>query len=402
MNTLLGILVSGVVLAQAAPEPEAVGSRKAHFLPLVQVSGTTAPSGELKVSPTFLIGLHSRLDLQISPVVKATTKEGSTVLNLAQPADGSAWSAGGGVVLHVLHRNTGNSGECTSRPTAAHCVALRQAIDACDRHLRVDEKFVCGQPTAADKDYCALRPGLANSANLDPEQLCPYGKQLYALRPPPGAFARRYPLAQIYAGGLAGTRKYEFLDTSDDGQARLSEPRMNTSVAAGAVIVSNAGLSRLPLTFELSFLHRARSTASQVPARWCVDKGMLAAVGAPVQSCMDGVLGGPTRSRSLAASALLGGIDVVDERWRFAAGIEFTYNQDTRIRGLAFKIPVHIRLTPGTGGSGYLGDYKGVLRLTPTVGSEWDAQGKVVGAKVLLVLDLIGQQDLFGSLLAGL
>lgn len=140
--------------------------RQAKFVPLIQVSGTTAPSGELKVSPSVLLYLNPRVDLQLSPIFKATTKDGSATLNLAQPSDSSGWAAGGGFVAHILHEH-GSVSDCSRTPHSKVCKVLAEAVQECDRLLEVEPISSCSKTACPekpeDKAYCAARPSLSES-----------------------------------------------------------------------------------------------------------------------------------------------------------------------------------------------------------------------------------------------
>lgn len=384
-----------------------------QVLPLVRLSGTTAPAGELVVSPSVLVGLGKRVDLQLSPIFKASTKGGKATINLAEPASGGTWAAGGGVVVHVLHPNNGNLGDCGRQPDSAICAVKTLAIAKCDEILKVEKggngKFACGKDSKSEKDkaYCEVRGAIGDGHNVDPESLCDAGAQLYDAVKDPKSFQRRYPLAQIYVGALFGHNKYEFVDEVDAELSTLEkreQSRYSTSALLGVTSVTNAGKPTLPLTVEFALSYRSKAISSTTPVRWCVGSGAFTIDGAsvPAESCSESVLGAPTPSQTLKAGLFLGGTDITAERWRFSVGPEVSYDFVTRNRGVALKIPVTLRLTPSTEGRGYLGDYKGLIRLTPSLGVDYDASAAAVGPKVLLSIDLLGQQDLFGALLAGL
>lgn len=405
---MLSVLASIVAAEGLRPEPQP----RAKLVPLINISLSTAPAGELKLAPSVLVALSKRLDLQISPLFKVGTKEGSASVNLARPSEGSAWSAGGGFVLSVLHPVDGPGIDCDRDPTNPVCEAQMAAKKLCDDLLAVKaeegagaREYKCTKDPQDERDklYCRDRPQIGDNVYVDPEVMCARARESYERFIE--SHERRYPMLQIYAGALFGPRKYEYLQDSAGALAKADDTRLTTTLMFGLVSVTGVGLPRLPLTVELSAGYRARATPSKTPARWCEDKGSLPLDGggsAAVQSCTDGLLGPPSQSKLLSATLLLGGTDIVSERWRFAAGPEFSHDLVTRRNSLALRVPFTFRLTPSTSGSGYLGEYKGSIRITPTFAVEFDSDTRLVGSRVLLMFDLLGAQDLFGSPLAGL
>jgi len=314
-------------------------------------------------------------------------------------------------VVHVLHPNNGNIGDC-GKSSDPLCKVLREAVSECDKVLDVkkDEKtgeWACGKKTAAgsgDEKYCTIRNNLGESSSVDSGSLCEKGAGIYGRSKDPRIFQKRYPLAQIYAGALFSRQEFKYVQKADDVLEKTEDPRVTTSMRAGFVSVTEAGNGTFPLTVELALAYRSKLTSSKTPVRWCVDSGNLEIDGAsvPAESCTDSVLGPPVLSRTLTGGLFLGGIDIKNEQGRFSAGPEVFFDLATKRRGVALKVPMTIRLTPSSNGEGYLGEYKGVLRITPKIGFDWDPSGAAVGSKVLLTLELLGQQDLFGSALAGL
>src|SRR5260370_4187949 len=109
--------------------------------------------------------------------------------------------------------------------------------------------------------------------------------------------------------------------------------------------------------------------------------------------CAYRAVGSPDRQTQLTASVHLGGITKPKANWRLSAGPiashAFATNTTTTI---GIQTPMYLSFVNVTSDE-YAGDYKGVVRLTPSLvvvhtSSGWDPQA-------FLTLEILGKRSLF-------
>lgn len=394
-------------------------SQRVRVLPLVGITGTTEAVGTLTFSPAFLIGTETRPRTWalFAPTVRASTSRGSSTVDLRDVRSTPGAAVGGSVTVYHHSKESKRWYGLMAHKDLFDHADLLVGIDACDVALNVpksaSEPWKCDDdkdPTLG-KQFCAHRKnfwddGGGTFAAFSSAKLCTAGWQAIlkdGTKHSKNATSFTVLSTQhaITFGALTSAQSFEHLKETEAMQlAETTTRRWDVRTGAQYAVLTRTKRmeSRYSFTVELTGAYGRVHSGSTTSGEWCVQDPRPVEVadgGQPVQTCKTAAIGGPGRKQTIEGSVLFGGIDVKELRWRFAAGVHVKSSLTTAATLVALELPIHIRLTKQSVGP-FVGPYEGILRVRPVVGPEI-VGGKVDGVRLLLVLDLLGQNGLWGG-----
>ncbi|MCA2977641.1 MAG: hypothetical protein INH41_17120 [Myxococcaceae bacterium] len=254
----------------------------------------------------------------------------------------------------------------------------------------------CDDPftTNTDPDWCERSKPETTSVPLPPAppltpkglKLCEKGLQL--LRDADAA--PLLPAAMLNLGARGGQASYTFLSSSEPGPLVKQETRYDqwTAGLSGWLTASRPGTeSRGRLTFEAIATVGSRFEPTSTTSRFCVPRGTVQTEQGevPLERCSEIAEGRPTRSTTVRLALFAGWTD--QQRFRVAGGLDGAVSAlDGTVR-LSAAFPLVANVVEG-------GEYKGLLRITPSIGFQ-STPGSPVSPSFQLTLELLGQRGLF-------
>jgi hypothetical protein len=293
----------------------------------------------------------------------------------------------------IERANVVEAEEGAGRISAAEAVLRRaellgECTESCDKLPSRDEAAYCGQPRFV------ARPKEAQARRFMEGEFCPDGNILfwsYREQRTVRDRTRSHPPLVVKVGGQGGRSQFKNLSrdpSGSPGRLVVDDAGKRTPWSAGGSFAKVLGGGH-SATIEGIITYGHAFEASNTSARWCVPAGTVAGadVAVPAETCRELPVGAPTETRA-ARVALFGGyLDQVADSWRIAAGIDAMLPRGGGSE-IAFAAPIWISF------AGTAGKYLGVARLTPSLTSATDADGKRTW-RFVLALSLLGQQTLF-------
>ncbi|KYF54054.1 hypothetical protein BE04_25025 [Sorangium cellulosum] len=398
-TALLGVaLLAGAAPASAQPmRAEPGGSRVAPILPALKLEGSTEGSAKLEVGADIVVRASDSIDLSFAPSFEVTTADGLAALFSTEEADEAGampWRAGGTVSLYYL-------GEPVSRTAIA---AFR------DSDLRMKSsavarcQVVCAQgpEEGSCKNFRAALGQVQSASSISPEDLCSDGQALWLEYERHIARELRgmYPDLTVSAKAVAGRDSFTYVaEDPDQTPLALHEDERHTTYEIGT---SLAWVTPVPLgwgsmlTLEGSFRVTAGYEASPVSAEWCTPVGSVPrqdGSGADeAEACTTGTFGAPASSTKMRGALRVGALNRLQDLWRLALGPYVVRDGDSYAIGVEAPLYLNFASAPPE----YVGDYKGLLAVTPR--AEWSVRGDgFPESRFVLTLALLGQRSFFGA-----
>ncbi len=208
------------------------------------------------------------------------------------------------------------------------------------------------------------------------------------------------PAVHLSLGYLHQNETLKFLRDAGGGSlvdAKAAAPSWRA--VAYAAFLPGARVAGQLLTLEARVRRADAWTPSDTTARWCVPAGVVprpdGSGSDPAQACTDRPLGAPAIASTVQYAAAVGIADGYRGFWRGAVGVYHQHQLASERDVFGLEAPLYLNFASAP--DGYGGDYKGILRLVPSVEWRYAPSGReVVG---FLRVELLGQRSLFADAL---
>ncbi|XXY53645.1 hypothetical protein WME91_21150 [Sorangium sp. So ce269] len=398
-KALLGVaLLTGTAPASAEPsKAEPGGSRIAPVLPTLKLEGSTEGSAKLEVGADIVVRASDSIDLSFAPSFELTTADGLAALLSTDETDEAGampWRAGGTVSLHYL-----------GKPVSRTAIAAFRELDLRMKRAAVARcAVVCAQAPeeGSCKNFEAALKQVQSDSSISPEDLCSDGQALWKEHESHIARDLRgmYPDLILSARAVAGRDSFTYVaEDPDQTPLVLHEDERHTTYEIGSSLAwitpATVGWGSM-LTLEGSFRVTAGYEASTVSAEWCMPVGSVPrqdGSGADeAEACTTGTFGAPASSTKMRGALRAGMLNRLQDLWRFAVGPYVVRDGDSYAVG--FEAPLYLNFASAP--PEYVGDYKGLLAVTPR--AQWSVRGDgFPESRFVLTLALLGQRSFFGA-----
>jgi hypothetical protein len=341
-------------------------------------------------------GLPSNWKFDIAPTASVASSKGiANLFSIDKRASGAkTWS--GGVSFSLLDWTQNHY----STYDKEHARVVR-AYHACIDH--------CGDVDDKDDDgttFCKDKPEL--NADFDAAQLCQLGQDrmhdVYDVAYP--AFGAHPSLVFSLGGAVNGATFDYYLADAANNLSEKNDTHIGGTAAASATWVHQF-LKRDAISIEVAAYYDAKWNAADGTVHFCSPAGQVPHMGGasdPAQSCTDATLGAPGEAHRVFVAAEVGYVDIhTDPKdhnkpksvWRVAGGPVFRYTSGDPTIEVGGQVPVYFDVSSA---AGYKGDYKGIIRLSPTIVAVHDAGGW--RPRFTLTVDILTDRFLFPRSLA--
>jgi hypothetical protein len=280
----------------------------------------------------------------------------------------------------------------TIRKTCLAKADSRTAREACDS--LVDDAVTRFCQIAEQKgSRCSDElDGMHDPTRINPGDLCEAGSKEWLTYEAKHMrdIRAQFPLWQLSIGGAGGVSQHKYLLAgADNALADTTSQEDNWRVAASVAHVEPSN----GFTFEAAGGQTSQFTDASSTAQWCVPIGTVN--GAPAQKCSTRTLGPPSQLQETWGEVLFGYVNV-SAIWRAAIGPTGSFDYKTQSGTVGVAAPVYWNFASLP--AGYVGDYKGLIRLTPAVVFHISQFG-AVDTRISLTLEILGKRTLFGRAL---
>jgi len=402
-------LAQTVSIARADPTPDsptqgAGRARLAPVLPTLRLSGSTDGAGIIQASLDLVVGIADDWDLAITPTYVGAAPSIAQLFSSSDNAGANKpWALGGSVTFIQL-----GAGASDQRPGSGGAMdqVKKRAYEICMSRCQGDNA------SDDERKFCAENARLS-PYEIDPQRFCIKGQALLLekdvlIREQRAAF----PQVQISVGALAGSNDFPYFTTNSDHQLfPHDESHVDYAVAGSVTYVRrNTGF-----TFELPLLWTARWLPSSDQLSICASAGTFFAGNQMLSTgmaCANAVIGPPHQDSRVFTTAQFGYVSRPSGFWRASIGPLLAYDDNGTLQsftaaGLAATV-ADTSLTVGIQSAIYLnfvrapdgtvGDYRGLIRVAPTV--QWvQARGGGWDTQFFVVVSLLGQRTLFARAL---
>jgi hypothetical protein len=207
----------------------------------------------------------------------------------------------------------------------------------------------------------------------------------------------QFPEWVLSAGLLSGAKQFTWLDgnTGDPSATLTKVTELRYSFEAGLSATHVGKLTDVyGLSVEAYASLESKFDASSAKARVCVQQGTVS--GAPAEQCSETTLGAPTGTAAYGLGIDVGVVDTIDARWRAAFGLLWKPTTPGKPASFALHLPLYVSLASVP--AGYAGEYKGLLRVTPSVSFSRDPVLGIVPSGFVTV-DALGDMNMFPGVL---
>jgi hypothetical protein len=384
---------------KATPSPAQGRGETLPVVPTLSLSASTDEDAKINVSIDILTqrGFPANWKLDIAPQASVASSKGiANLFSVDKKASGAkTWS--GGVSFSFIGWTQNPYNTYDSEHTR-----LARAYNACIDHCR----------DVSDKDddsttFCKDKPKL--NSDFDASLLCQLGQDRMH-----DAYDVAYPVfgahpTWVLSSGYAingGTFDYYLADSANN-LSEKNDTHIGGTVAASLTWVHQF-LKRDAVSFEAAAYYDAKWNAADGTVHFCSPAGqvphMTGGGSDPAQSCTDATLGAPSQTHRLFVAAEVGYVDIhTDPKdhnkpksvWRVAGGPVFRYTSGDPTLEIGGQVPVYF---DASSAAGYKGDYKGIIRLSPTIVAVHDADGW--RPRFSLTVDILTDRFLFPRSLA--
>ena len=397
-----------------APQQARPYSRVAPILPTAQISASTSGKADFKASADIVVGTE-QYDWAFTPTLLTSSQDGiSTLFSVKNgtAAGPASWRAGLGISLsHVpqlpaLPIEQEQSGlingskreafdQCMVRCGIPAAVSLPEDIAFCGKygpHATPPPALPIDPTAISEGKFCPVGNAYLKEA-VDKVLNKKYDKKR---RDQVG----EYPLWDASVGAAVGSSQFKYLDTTQMPYSDTTKSHLISSYAAVFTHVSSS--PDLAFTLEIPVILTESYKAQDKTAHWCTPQESVlrpdgSGISDAAEICTDRALGSPDKQTQLTASGLFGGITKPKANWRLSAGPVASHTFATSARTtLGIQAPMYLSFVNVTSDE-YAGEYKGVLRLTPSLvfvrrNGSWNTQA-------FLTLEILGKRSLFSRAL---
>ncbi|HTN89979.1 MAG TPA: hypothetical protein VL242_40165 [Sorangium sp.] len=366
-------------------------------MPTLKLEGSTEGSAKFEVGADIVVLDSDSINLSFAPSFEVTTADGLAALFSTDETDEAGampWRAGGTVSLYYLGKPSPRTDNTALLESDLRMKTL--AVARCEEicAMRVEEESC--------KKFQAARKQVESASSMSPEDFCSSGQALWNAYEHDIARELKgmYPDLILSARAVAGRDSFTYVaEDPDQTPLVLHEDERHTAYEIGTSLAwitpASVGLGSM-LTLEGSFRVTAGYEASPVSAQWCMPVGSVprqdGSDADEAEACTTGTSGAPASSTQMRGALRAGMLNRLQNLWRFALGPYVVRDGDSYAVG--FEAPLYLNFASAP--PEYIGDYKGLLAVTPR--AEWSVRGDgFPESRFVLTLALLGQRSFFGA-----
>jgi hypothetical protein len=365
------------------PVPATVEGRSRFLFPSLQLTASTDASAKLKVAFGYAVGNAGPGNVTIWPRLETTSSKGVTTLFSSK--DDESLPVQLGVVVNYALPERG-----LSENMDAERAAMSHVYDVCADRCAADPKCPFKRTDSDDAKASATIKQLVNGKCTDAAELWAAYERTLPIR-------RSFPRFRISGGGSYVTQDFKYL-TGAPGPMILRDEKTERHTAfrlAAAADYTWPGSEGAGWILEGRASYGEAWNASSTTVRSCTPEGSLSADGmSTLELCKDKTIGAPTMKQLATFELTFGAGDTERQSYRWAAGVFTTVPIGKDRNSIGLELPVYLNFATSRAPAGYVGDYKGFLRITPQI--QWTRRDdQSLDRVILLVVEALGQRAYF-------
>jgi hypothetical protein len=399
--------ISATASAADPPRPPVRARGRAHvapLLPTLELGVDTDGRTQVSVGLDLLLGITNGWDLAFSPFFRAKADSAANLFG-GDADSGKWWLLGASLTFTQLGLRVpsrpGSGGPIDQLKAAAYQVC----------------EAACTRPAASDDDraFCDRFTSVSPS-EIDPSEFCSDGKQLLRGQPQLYEWGGRFPRLALSVGAMAGSNSFQFLRPQLEESPSQKTPmcvidyvaarerHTDWSFATSATFVGHNGMTvEVPLTVTERWKpseHRVTACAAAgqyvPPGQAPTAPGTLPGT-VPLQECQEHNLGSPVSTLTVFMTAQVGYVLRPSGFFRASVGPLLSWSDITvdKLTTVGFEAPVYLNFVSAP--PQFVGDYKGLIRVTPA--ALWTHSFARWESRFVVLIELLGQRTLFGKAL---